>query len=92
MEREKRPRDDSDPWTDEHCRLEILGDNKVVIHGMNGACEVREKSMPSLWVVSLINLCGGTWAVLSGRELMRLIGVGTLSVSFTKKLIHMPTG
>ena len=46
VEREKRPRDDSDPWTvawcpDEHRRLEILGDNKVVINWMNGAWEVK---------------------------------------------------
>ena len=45
MEREKRPRDDSDPWTvawcpDEHRRL-ILGDDKVVINWMSGAWEVK---------------------------------------------------
>ena len=79
VDREKRPRDDSDPWTiawcpDEHRRLEVWGDNKVVINWM---------SMPCLWVVSLINLCGGTWVELYGRELMRLIGVGTFSVHVT---------
>ena len=36
MEREKRPRDDNDPW-----RLEILGDSRVVINWMNGAWEVK---------------------------------------------------
>ena len=48
VEREKRPRDDSAPWTvawrpDEHRRLELLGDNKVVTSWMNGAWEVKEK-------------------------------------------------
>ena len=42
VERAKRPRDDSDPWNaawspDKHRRLEVLGDNKVVINWMNGA-------------------------------------------------------
>ena len=37
VERSKRPRDDSDPWnvawpSDTHRRLEVLGDNKVVIN------------------------------------------------------------
>ena len=46
VEREKRPRNDSDPWTvawclHEHRRLEILDDNKVVINWMNGAWEVK---------------------------------------------------
>ena len=45
VERSKRPRDDSDPWnvawpSDTHRRLEVLGDNKVVINWMNGAWEV----------------------------------------------------
>ena len=40
VERSKRPRDDSDPWnvawpSDTHRRLEVLGDNKVVINWMN---------------------------------------------------------
>ena len=48
VERENRPRDDSDPWNvawfiDEHRRLEILGDNKVVINWMNGAWEVKDE-------------------------------------------------
>ena len=42
VEREKRALHDSDPWNaawspDKHLRLEILGDNKVVINWMNGA-------------------------------------------------------
>ena len=46
VERSKRPRDDSDPWnvawpSDAHRRLEVLGDNKVVINWMNGAWEVK---------------------------------------------------
>ena len=46
VERSKRPRDDSDPWnvawpSDTHRRLEVLGDNKVVINWMNGAWEVK---------------------------------------------------
>ena len=36
-ERSKRPRDDSDPWnvvwsSETHRRLQVLGDNKVVIN------------------------------------------------------------
>ena len=39
-------RDDSNPWnvawpSDSHCRLEILGDSKVVINWMNGDWEVK---------------------------------------------------
>ena len=46
VEQSKRPRDDSDPWnvawpSDTHRRLEVLGDNKVVINWMNGAWEVK---------------------------------------------------
>ena len=33
-------------------------------------------SMLFLCVVWWFNLCGGSWVVLSGRELMRMIGVG----------------
>ena len=58
VEREKIPRDDSDPWNvawcpDEHRRLEILGDNKVVINWMNGAWEVKgeEHTVPVRGVV-----------------------------------------
>ena len=45
-ERVKRPRDDIDPWivdgcTDEHQRLEILGDSRLVISWINGAWEVQ---------------------------------------------------
>ena len=29
-------------------------------------------------VVWWTNLCGGSWVVLSGRELMRMIGVGNI--------------
>ena len=59
IERSKRPRDDSDPWSvawpsDTHRRLEVSGDNKVVINWMNGAWEVKneEHAIPVLW-------CGG---------------------------------
>ena len=41
-----------------------------------------------LCVVWWINLCGGSWVVLSGRELMRMIGVGISFVSRTKQRIH----
>ena len=46
VERSKRPRDDSDPWSVAwpsvtHRRLEVLGLNKVVINWMNGAWEVK---------------------------------------------------
>ena len=42
----KRPLDDSDPWnvawpSDTHRRLEVLGDNKIVINWMKGAWEVK---------------------------------------------------
>ena len=37
----------------------------------------RVMSMLFLSVVWWINLCGGSWVVLSGRELMRMIGVDT---------------
>ena len=50
VERSKRPRDDSDPW---NRRLEVLGDNKVVINWMNGAWEVKgeEHAVPVRGVV-----------------------------------------
>ena len=43
---EKRPRDDCNPWNvawslDNHRRLEIMGDSKVVINWMNGDWEVK---------------------------------------------------
>ena len=48
VEREKRPRDDSDPWTmtwtlGKCRRLEILGDSKVVINRINVIWEVKSK-------------------------------------------------
>ena len=54
VEREKRPRDDSDPWnvawpSDTHRRLEILGDNKVVGWMVRGRS--KAKSMLFLCVV-----------------------------------------
>ena len=58
VERSERPRDDSDPWnvawpSDTHRRLEVLGDNKVVINWMNGAWEVKgeEHAIPVRGVV-----------------------------------------
>ena len=89
VERSKRQRDDSDPWnvawpSDTHRRLEVLGDNMVVINWMNGLGRSRAMSMLFLSVVWWINLCGGSWVVLSGRELMRMIGVGISFVSRTK--------
>ena len=73
---QNRPRADSDPWnvawpSDTHRLWEVLGGNKVVINWMNGAWEVKgdEHAVPvRVW---WINLCGGSWVVLSGRELMR---------------------
>ena len=38
-------------------------------------------NMLFLCVVWWINLCSGSWAVLSGRELMRMNGVGVSFVS-----------
>ena len=48
VQRSKRPRDYSDPWnvawpSDTHRRVEVLGDNKVVINWMNGAWEVKSE-------------------------------------------------
>ena len=48
VDRSKRPRDDSDPWSvawpsDTHRRLKVLGENKVMINLMNGALEVKKK-------------------------------------------------
>ena len=58
VERSKRPRDDSGPWnvawpSDTHRRLEVLGNNKVVINWMNGAWEVKseEHAIPVRGVV-----------------------------------------
>ena len=58
VECSKRPRDDSDPWnvawpSDSHRRLEVLGNNKVVINWMNGAWEVKgdEHAVPFCGVV-----------------------------------------
>ena len=71
VEREKRPRDDNDPWTvawclEEHHRLETLGDNKVVISWMNGAWDVKgeEHTAPVCGVVlstCAVVLGGGTF-------------------------------
>ena len=96
-ERSKRPRDDSDPWnvawsSDTHRRLVVLGDNKVVINWMSGAWEVKGDEQLFPCVVWWINLCGGSWVVLSGRELMRMIGVGISFVSRRKLRIHMLIG
>ena len=46
VEREKRPRDGSDPWTlswctDEKRRMEIIPDSRVVVCWVNGAWEVE---------------------------------------------------
>ena len=58
VERSKRPRDDCDPWnvawpSDTHRRVEVLGDNKVVINWVNGAWEVKgeEHAVPVRGVV-----------------------------------------
>ena len=58
VERSKRPRDNSDPWkvawpSDTHRRLEVLGDNKVVIKRENGAWKVKgeEHAIPVRGVV-----------------------------------------
>ena len=67
--------------SDTRRRLEVLGDNKVVT-----------KSMPFLCVVWWINLCSGSWVVLSGRELMRMIDVGISFASQTKLRTHMLLG
>ena len=58
---QKKSRDDSDPrnvaWpSDKHRRLEVLGDNKVVINWMNGAWEVKgeENAIPVRGVVAVV--------------------------------------
>ena len=48
VEREKRPRDDNNPWPASWCpdhrrRLEILGDSKVVCSWIKGTWEVKSK-------------------------------------------------
>ena len=91
VERSKRPRDDSDPWyvgwpSDTH-RLEVLVDNKLVINGKS-----RAKSTLFLSVVWWINLCGGSWVVHSGQELMRMIGLGISFASQTELRTHMLLG
>ena len=52
----------------------------------------REKSTLFLSVVWWINLCGGSWVVLSDRELVRMIGVGISFASQTKLQTHMLIG
>ena len=95
VERSKRPRDDSDPWnvawpSDTHRRLEVLGDNKVVINWMNGAWEVKGEEHAGL-VRGVVDQFG-SWVVLSGRELVGMIGVGISFVSRTKLRTHMLIG
>ena len=97
VERSKRPRDDSDPWSvawpsDTHRRLEVLGDNKVVINWMNGAWEVKNEEHAIPVRVWWTNLCGGSWVVLSGQELMKMTGVGISFASQTKLRTHMLIG
>ena len=95
---QKRPRDDSDPWnvawpSDTHRRLEVLGDNKVAINWMNGAWEVKGR-----WACYSCPWCGGPICAVvlgwyfSGRELMRVTGVGISFVSRTKLRTHMLIG
>ena len=43
-------------------------------------------------VRGLINLCGGSWVVFSGRDLMKMIGVGISFVNRTKLRTHMVIG
>ena len=68
VERSKRPRDDSDPWSvawpsDTHRRLEILEDNNVVINWMNGAWEVKgeEHAIPVRGVVDQLGAVFPGW-------------------------------
>ena len=67
VERSERPRDDSDPWnvawpSDTDRRLEVLGDNKVVINWKNGAWEVKgeEHAVLVRGVVGQFVRLGGT--------------------------------
>ena len=50
------------------------------------------KSTLFLSVVWWINLCGGSWMVLSGQELMNMTGVGISFASPTKLRTHMLIG
>ena len=97
MERSKRPRDDSDPWnvlwpSDTHRRLEVLGDNKVVINWMNGAWEVKgdEHTVPVRGVVDQFVrwFLGGTFP----PRTVRMICVGISLESRAKLRTHMLIG
>ena len=75
-----------------HIVWRFLGDNKVVINWMNGAWEVKgeEHAIPVRGVVDQFVrwFLGGT----SGRELMRMIGLGISFASQTKLRTHMLIG
>ena len=95
--REERPRDDCYPWnvpwpSNNHRRLEILGDSKVVINWMNGDWEVKGNEHNS-HVRDVIDqfvrwYLGGIFVL----EMMRVAGADMFSGSRTMLLIHMPTG
>ena len=83
VEREKRPQDDSDPWTmswalDKCRRLENLGDSKVVISWINGTWEVKSKEHVEVEPF--------------GRELMQQTGADTFVGNTIKRPIHKLIG
>ena len=87
----------SDPWnvawpSDTHRRLEVLGDNKVVINWMNGAWEVKgeEHAIPVRGVVDQFVrwFLGGTFRPRTDEN----DGVGISFASQTKLRPHMLIG
>ena len=97
VERSKRPHDDSDPWNVAWPSVHIVvwrfwWTTRLLSTGCMVLGKSRAISMLFPSVVWWINLCGGSWVVLSGRELMRMIGVGISFVSRTKLRTHMLIG
>ena len=54
--------------------------------------ETERRTRYVLSVVWWTNLCGGSWVVLSGQELMKMTGVGISFASQTKLRTHMLIG
>ena len=82
MDRGKRPRDDSDPWTvgwcfDEHRRLEIWCASRVVVSWSSGEVKGGEhvKAVREIVDQFVRWYMGGIWVVVhSDRELTRPTG------------------
>ena len=97
VERSKRPRDDSDPGMLHGHQIHIvvwrfMGTTRLLSTGSMVLGKSRAMSMLFLCVVWWINLCGGSWVVLSGRELMKMTGAGISFASRSKLRTHMLIG